>query len=77
MDDYDKFINEYVSFMKKYNASNKTESSLDADFSKFQTEYTDKSKSFAEWENKNLPLAETAYYIQVQDRTEKKLKEIK
>lgn len=77
MDDYDKFIDEYVSFMKKYNASNKTESSLAADYSKFQTEYTDKLKSFEEWGNKNLPLAETAYYIQVQDRTEKKLKEIK
>lgn len=75
MDSYESFMNEYVAFMKKYYA-NPTDISLLAEYSDYMSRYSDFVRDFEKWENKELNAAETAYYIDVQTRVNKKLLEI-
>lgn len=76
MDSYEEFFDEYVAFMKKYKESNGTDLSLVLDYSKYLTKYADMMKKFEEWEDKNLSIAETSYYVQVQGRITQKLLEV-
>ena len=76
MDSYEEFMNEYVEFMKKYSKSNGTDMSLILDYSKYVSKYADMCKDFEKWENEELNVAETAYYIDVQARVSKKLLEV-
>lgn len=76
MDSYEKFFDEYVTFMKKYKDSNGADFTLLADYTKFLTQYTEMMKEFEEWESQELTTAETAYYIQVQGRISQKLLEV-
>ncbi len=75
MDSYESFMNEYVEFMKKYNA-NPSDLSLLADYSSFMSRYADFVKKFDSWENQDLNTKESAYYIDVQARVSKKLLEV-
>lgn len=76
MDSYEEFMNEYVEFMKKYTNSNGTDMSLLSDYSNYMTKYADMCEDFAKWEDEELNAAETAYYIDVQTRVNKKLLEV-
>ena len=76
MDSYEEFINEYVSFMKKYADSDGTDLELVADYAKYMKKYSDMAEKFEEWEDEDLSTEETAYYIDVQARVSKKLLEI-
>ena len=76
MDSYEEFFDEYVAFMKKYKDSNGTDLSLLSDYSNYLTKYTNLMKEFEEWEEKELNVAETTYYIQVQSRITQKLLEV-
>jgi len=76
MDSYEKFMDDYVAFMKKYKNSNGTDVSLLTDYSKYMTDYAEMVKDFAKWEDEDLNTAETAYYIDVQTRVNKKLLEV-
>lgn len=76
MDSYEKFMNEYVDFIKKYEA-NPSDFSLLADYADYTTKYADFVEDFEEWEDdEDMNAAETAYYIDVQARVSKKLLEI-
>ena len=75
MDSYEEFIDEYISFMKKY-SKNPTDFSLLADYSNYMNKYTKVMEDFEEWEDEDLNSAETAYYIEVQTRVSKKLLEV-
>lgn len=76
MDSYEDFMDEYVTFMKKYQASNGTDMSLLSDYTKYMSEYADMVDKFDKWEDEDLNDAETAYYIEVQTRVSKKLAEV-
>ena len=75
MDSYEKFMDEYVAFMKKYNA-NPSDLSILAEYSNYMSKYADFVKNFEKWESEEMNAAETAYYIEVQARVNKKLLEV-
>ena len=75
MDSYEKFMNEYVEFMKKYN-SNPSDIGLLAKYPNYLKNYNDMYSKFEEWENEDLNSVEMAYYFDVQSRVSKKLLEV-
>ena len=75
MDSYEKFMDEYVAFMKKYK-SNPSDLALLADYADYVSKYAGFVENFEKWENKEMNAAETAYYIDVQARISKKLLEV-
>lgn len=75
MDSYEKFMDEYVAFMKKY-TENPTDIGLLSDYTDYMSKYADFVESFGKWENEEMNAAETAYYIDVQARVSKKLLEV-
>lgn len=75
MDSYEKFMNEYVTFMKKYK-ENPSDLSLLSDYATYISKYADFVKDFEKWENEEMNDAETAYFIDVQARVSKKLLEV-
>ena len=74
MESYEKFMDEYIVFMQKYN-SNPTDYELLKEYSTYLTKYNDMLDKFEKWEDEDLNDAETAYYIEVQTRVNKKLME--
>ena len=74
MDSYEKFIDEYIEFMKKY-SSNSSDYELIMEYANYMTKYNDMLNKFEKWEDEDLNDAETAYYIEVQTRVNKKLME--
>ena len=74
MDSYERFMDEYVAFMKKYNA-NPDDLSLLTDYADYMSKYLQFVNDFEQWGSKELNTAETAYYIDVQARVSKKLLE--
>lgn len=76
MDSYEEFMNEYVSFMKKYKESDGTDLKLIADYAEYMKKYSDMVEKFDAWEDDDLSTEETAYYIDVQARVSKKLLEV-
>lgn len=75
MDSYEKFVDEYVAFMKKYN-NNPSDIELLTDYYDFLNKYADFVEDFEKWEDEEMNAAETAYYIDVQARTSTKLLEL-
>ena len=75
MDSYEAFMDEYVSFMKKYK-ENPSDLSLLKDYTQYMSKATDMAKSFDRWESEEMNAAETAYYMEVQLRVNKKLLEV-
>lgn len=75
MDSYEKFMNDYVDFMKKYKA-NPSDLGLLSEYADFMSDYADYVEDFSDWEDEDLNDAELAYYIDVQTRVNKKLLEV-
>ena len=75
MDSYEKFMDEYVAFMKKY-SNNPSDLSLLADYAYYISKYADFVEDFEKWEDEEMNTVETAYYIDVQSRVNKKLLEV-
>ncbi len=75
MDSYEKFMNEYVAFMKKYNA-NPSDMGLIADYAKWLSKYSQFVSDFDKWDDEDLNEKESAYYLKVQTRINQKLLEI-
>ena len=72
MDSYEKYIDEYIAFMKKY-FENPTDTSLLTQYASMLTKYQQAVKDFENWNTKNLNKAEQKYYVEVQTRVTKKL----
>ena len=53
MDSYEKFMDEYVAFMKKYK-ENPSDLGLLADYADYMSKYTDFVKDFEKWENQDM-----------------------
>ncbi|MBQ2439644.1 MAG: hypothetical protein II271_00405, partial [Muribaculaceae bacterium] len=75
MDSYEKFMDEYVDFMKKYQ-ENLDDMSLLVAYADYMKDYAVFVGNFEKWEDEEMNAAETAYYIDVQARVNKKLLEI-
>lgn len=73
MDSYEKFIDEYIAFIKKYSDSNGTDAELLKDYGTYMNKYTKAVEVFEKWEDDDLNSKEEAYYIKVQTRVSKKL----
>lgn len=74
MDNYESFMNDYVDFMKKYQA-NPTDLSLITDYATYINKYNELSQSFEKWDSSDMNDAEKTYYIEVQTRVNNKLLE--
>lgn len=75
MDSYEAFYDEYVEFMKKYNAD-PTNAELMAGYAELLVREADMTRKFDAWESEDMTTAESAYYLEVQSRVIKKLSEI-
>lgn len=75
MDKYEAFMNEYVEFMKKYNA-NPSDSALLSDFATYTAKYSEVVDAFDKWEDEDLSNEELSYYLEVQSRVYQKLQEV-
>lgn len=76
MDSYEEFMNEYCEFMKKYDESDGTDVGLLADYTSYMSKYADVVEDFEAWDDGEMNTAETAYYLDVQTRINKKLLEV-
>lgn len=76
MDSYEAFMDEYCAFMKKYSNSDGTDVTLLADYAKYMEKYADMVHDFEAWDDEDLSLEETSYYIEVQSRVSQKLLEV-
>ena len=76
MDSYEEFFDEYIAFMKKFSESDGSDLGLLSEYSEYMSKYAEAMKELSEWEEKELNKAETAYYIEVQARINKKLLEV-
>ena len=65
-------IDEYVTFIKKYEEEGKPASML-ADYTKMMTQYSEFAAAMAEYESEELSDADAAYLIQVNARVQAKL----
>ncbi len=74
MDSHEKFMDEYIAFMKKYEENSSDFTLLD-DYLDYLDKYGEFVEDFAKWEDEEMNDAETAYYIDVQTRVNKKLLE--
>lgn len=73
MDSYEKFMNEYCNFMKRYAKSDGTDLELLNDYADYMSKYNDVLKDFEAWDNEELTTEEASYYLDVQTRINKKL----
>ncbi len=76
MDSYEEFMVEYIEFIDEYSKSDGTDLGLIADYAKMMKDYEDYVEKFEAWEDEDLNKAETIYYLDVQNRIDKKLIEV-
>ncbi len=67
---------DYCDFIKKYSESDGTDLELLSDYADYMSKYAKAIKDFEAWESEELNTAEMAYYLDVQNRINKKLLEI-
>ena len=75
MDSYEAYMDEYVEFMKKYNA-NPTDPTLISQYSTMLQKYSEQVAAFDKWNSADMTTEETSYYIEVQARVSQKLLEV-
>lgn len=75
MDSYEAFVDEYIAFMKKLE-DNPSDLELLADYADYLNRYAEAVSNFEKWDRQEMNAEETAYYIEVQTRVNKKLLEI-
>ena len=73
IDSYEKFMNEYIDFMKTFMNSSGTDYGLISQYYDYLEEYEEVLEAFEDLENEELNSAELAYYSQVQARVAQKL----
>lgn len=75
MDSYESYMNEYVEFMKKYQA-NSTDVALISQYATIMQKYSEQVSAFEKWDSKDMTTDEAKYYVDVQARVSKKLLEV-
>jgi len=72
MDDYEKFFDDYIAFMKKYN-SNTSDLTIISSYTKWLTDYARVMNELKSIDENSLTAADQAYYIEVMSRINYKL----
>ena len=75
MDKYEAFIDEYITFIKKYEEEGCPLSML-SEYTELMTQYTEFAETMAAYNGDNLSAADYAYYIEVMGRVSQKLLEL-
>ncbi len=75
MDSYEKFIDEYCEFMKKYNSSSDI-SAMTTDYANYMTQYADMMNKIEKMGDEEMSSEEAVYYAEVTARISKKILEI-
>ena len=75
MDKYEAFIDEYVTFIKKYEEEGRPLSML-SEYTELMTQYTEFAETMAAYNGDNLSAADYAYYLEVMNRVNQKLLEL-
>ena len=75
MDAYEAFIDEYITFIKKYEEEGRPLSML-SEYTELMTQYTEFAETMAAYNGDNLSAADYAYYIEVMGRVSQKLLEL-
>ena len=75
MDAYEDFFDEYIAFMKKYQA-NPSDLSLMVEYASFMSEYASMMSKMSALGNTDMNEAETEYYLEVTNRINKKLLDV-
>lgn len=75
LDSYEKFIDEYCEFMKKYNSSSDTLSML-KDYTDYMTQYGDMINKIKKIGDEEMSSEEAVYYAEVTARVSKKILEV-
>ncbi|MBR4178791.1 MAG: hypothetical protein IKR57_05555 [Bacilli bacterium] len=68
-------MDSYVKFMKKYN-ENPSSTKLLKEFNDYMDKYNKAMNDFDKWDSDDMNAAEEVYYLEVQNRVNKKLLEI-
>ena len=74
MDSYEKFIDEYCEFMKKYNSSSNV-SAMATDYANYMTQYVNMMNKIEKIGDEEMSSEEAVYYAEVTARTSKKILE--
>ena len=75
MDSYEAFFDEYVEFMRKYQDSSNPAGML-MDYSSYMMKYADAMEKLDQIKSEDMTAQESAYYIEVMARIQKKLLEV-
>lgn len=76
LDTYESFINDYVSFMKKYSENPGNALAMLADYSDMMTKYADFEEKIADYDTDTMSVADMKYYLEVIDRCNMKIMEM-
>ena len=76
MDSYERAMDEYITFMTKYNASKGTNPELITAYSEYMKKYIDATDAFKKWDSKEINKEEAKYYVDVQTRVTQKLMKV-
>ena len=76
LDSYEKFIDEYVAFMKTYNSDPANAVSMLAEYSRMMGTYADFTEKLAQYDENEMSAADAAYYLEVTTRCTQKMLEI-
>ena len=76
LDSYEKFIDEYVEFMKTYNSDPANALSMLAEYSRIMETYADFTEKLAQYDENEMSAADAAYYLEVTTRCTQKMLEI-
>lgn len=76
MDSYEIFMNDYCDFMIKFAESDGTDLGLLADYADYMAKYAKVAEDFADMGSDAMSTEEAAYYLDVQNRINKRLLEI-
>lgn len=76
MDNYEAFIDDYITIMRKYKESGGKDRSILSEYTDFMNRYNEVSKTFQVWNHSTMNEAEFAYYTEVYKRTTQKMKEV-
>ena len=74
--DNEKFIDEYVAFMKTYNSDPANALSMLAEYSRIMETYADFTEKLAQYDENEMSAADAAYYLEVTTRCTQKMLEI-
>ena len=75
LDSYEKFFDEYCTFMQEYQ-KNPTDTALLTKYSKFMKQYSETMSKLTSMSNEKMSSAETAYLLEVSNRIQQKLAKV-